>query len=440
MFISFATVVFCLIIAGLYWRRKPSCFPLPPGPKGYPIIGNLFDAPTQHHWVKYLEWSKRYNSDVIHFRVFGTSVIVLNSLKAAQDLVFARSSLYSDRPTSTMLNDLLGWGSLFSFMSYGDAWRIRRRAFWQEFNAYRTLNHRPKQLDTSRDLLRRLLKEPEEFLHHIKYTLAAGVISVVYGFDVKPENDPNITRAEKALEQLNESAISGNFLVDILPVLRYVPSWMPGAGFKSYAKKARPETLDMFNAPYDEACSRIQTGDIDPSVISRILESGNYTSDRCADRDVVRDVASAAYAGGAETSHAVLSTFIAAMLLYPDVQAKGQREIDSYIGARLPNFDDLPHMPYVHAIMLEVLRWQAVLPLSVAHRLTMDDEYNGYYLPKHSTIFVNTWAILRDEEYYPDPDSFKPGRFLKDGKVDPKHKDLIVNFGYGRRYDSFSLL
>lgn len=62
----------------------------------------------------------------------------------------------------------LGWGSLFSFMPYGDAWRIRRRAFWQEFNAHRSLNHRPKQLDTCRDLLRRLLKEPEEFLHHIK--------------------------------------------------------------------------------------------------------------------------------------------------------------------------------------------------------------------------------------------------------------------------------
>ncbi|KAF4575356.1 hypothetical protein EYR36_006715 [Pleurotus pulmonarius] len=178
---------------------------------------------------------------------------------------------------------------------------------------------------------------------------------------------------------------------------------------------------------------RIQAGKSDPSVVSRILESGNYSPNRCADREVVRDVASAAYAGGAETSHAVLSTFIAAMLLYPDVQAKGQLEIDSCIDARLPNFDDLPHMPYVHAIMLEVLRWQVVLPLSVAHRLTMDDEYNGYYLPKHSTVFVNTWAILQDEEYYPDPDSFKPERFLKDGLVDPKLKDLIVNFGYGRR-------
>ncbi|KAF9498856.1 hypothetical protein BDN71DRAFT_1503574 [Pleurotus eryngii] len=109
-------------------------------------------------------------------------------------------------------------------MSYGDAWRIRRRAFWQEFNAYRRLNHRPKQLDTSRALLRRLLKEPEEFLHHFRYTLAAGVISVVYGFDVKPENDQNITHAERAFEQLDESAISGNFPVDILPVLRYFPS------------------------------------------------------------------------------------------------------------------------------------------------------------------------------------------------------------------------
>lgn len=61
-------------------------------------------------------------------------------------------------------------------------------------------------------------------------------------------------------------------------------------------------------------------------------------------------------AGGAESSHLALKTFIAAMLLYPDVHERAQRELDAYTGPQLPTFDDLPHMPYVHAIMLEVLR------------------------------------------------------------------------------------
>lgn len=60
--------------------------------------------------------------------------------------------------------------------------------------------------------------------------------------------------------------------------------------------------------------------------------------------------------GGAETSHAALSSFVAAMILYPEVQKRGQQELEKFAPSRLPVFEDLPHMPYVRAIMLEVLR------------------------------------------------------------------------------------
>ncbi|KAJ8700702.1 hypothetical protein PTI98_003705 [Pleurotus ostreatus] len=63
----------------------------------------------------------------------------------------------------------------------------------------------------------------------------------------------------------------------------------------------------------------------------------------------------------------------------------------------------------------------------------MVDEYKGYYIPKGSIVFVNVWALLRDEEHYPDPDTFRPERFLKDGKINPKVADPIPNFGFGRR-------
>ncbi|KAJ8699050.1 hypothetical protein PTI98_002207 [Pleurotus ostreatus] len=429
-FLIVPALLFSLI--SLYRWRKVR-LPLPPGPKGYPIIGNLFERPTENQWVKYFKWSKEYDSDVICLRVFGKPTIILNSRKAVNDLLSVRSSLYSDRPKSTMINELLGWESLYSLAPYCEAWRARRRASWKELTSGRFTYHRPKQLLYTHDLLRRLLQDPSNFFHHISYTLSASAISIAYGLDVQPAHDPNIERCEAAIGQLNDAALDGNYLVDTLPMLKYIPSWMPGAGFKAYAEKARPKTLDMFNTPFIEACDKIREGGAEQSMVSSGLARGGYSIDDHPDQEIIRDVASMAYAGGAETSHLALKTFVAAMLLYPSVHDRAQQELDAYIGSQLPTFDDLPHMPYVHAVMLEVLRWQAVLPLALAHRLTEADTYNGYYLPKGATVFANTWALLRDEEHYPDPDRFNPDRFLKNGKIDRKLCEAMPNFGYGRR-------
>jgi cytochrome P450 len=62
-----------------------------------------------------------------------------------------------------------------------------------------------------------------------------------------------------------------------------------------------------------------------------------------------------------------LGTFLLAMVLYPEVQAKAQREIDSLCTGRLPDFSDYSYLPYVDAILKETLRWHPVAPLGEIH-------------------------------------------------------------------------
>ena len=79
--------------------------------------------------------------------------------------------------------------------------------------------------------------------------------------------------------------------------------------------------------------------------------------------------------------------FILAMALYPDVQKKAQAELDLHVGSkRLPTFEDYSILPYVRAIILECMRWHAAVPLGVSHYLIADDEYNGYRIPKGTTV------------------------------------------------------
>jgi hypothetical protein len=97
-------------------------FPLPPGPKGWPIIGNLFDFPREMPYIAYKDMGRKYQSDLIYLDVAGTSTLILNSAEAANDLLVGRSKIYSDRPQFTMLL-LVGWLFNFAFMPYDVKWR-----------------------------------------------------------------------------------------------------------------------------------------------------------------------------------------------------------------------------------------------------------------------------------------------------------------------------
>jgi cytochrome P450 len=73
--------------------------------------------------------------------------------------------------------------------------------------------------------------------------------------------------------------------------------------------------------------------------------------------------------------------------------------------------------------------------------LTQDDTYEGYFLPKGTMLFANTWAIHRDETEYDRPDDFVPERFVNNqfGTRHPTsdalddHRRVTYGFGAGRR-------
>jgi len=123
------------------------------------------------------------------------------------------------------------------------------------------------------------------------------------------------------------------------------------------------------------------------------------------------------------------------MLLNPKVQKKAQEELDRVIGkGRLPDFSDREDLPYISAVVREVLRLNPPFPFGVPARATQNDEYRGYLIPEGATVVQNIWAICRDPNIYPDPEAFNPDRFLKDGKIDPSvlnPEDRV--FGAGRR-------
>ncbi|KAJ7454160.1 cytochrome P450, partial [Mycena latifolia] len=419
----------------LYLRRNRSQLPLPPGPTKLPLVGNLFDVPATFQWEKYMEWSKEYDSDIIHLDLLGQSVIVLSSLEAATALLEKRSAIYSDRPDVPMVTDLelMGWDSNVVLMKYGGTWRRNRRLLNETFNVKAARQYRPLELRASRTLLQRLLDHPDAFLDHFYQMAGEVIMAVTYGIHVLPSNDPYITVARTTIETAAVATVPGRFLVNSFPSLKYVPSWFPGAGFKRQTKEWRKAVRAMHDLPFAETKRQMESGIAPRSFTVEHLE-GLGNEDVYYQEQNVKATAGTMFAAGADTTVSSLGTFVLAMLLNPDAQKRAQVEIDSITGGKyLPDFEDEASLPYVSALVKEVLRWRNVTPLAVPHLLTTDDEYRGYRLPAGSMILGNTWAILHDEAMYPDPYAFKPERFLIDGKPNPAVRDPDAAFGFGRR-------
>ncbi|KAJ7257102.1 cytochrome P450 [Mycena rebaudengoi] len=430
-----ALVFSALLYFGLRWRRNRPKLPLPPGPKKLPLVGNLLDIPREHQWEAYQRWSKELNSDIIHLDAAGTSIIVLSSMEAIRDLFELRSSLYSGRLRLPMLVELMGWDFAFAFLNYGK--RSGRKLFHEAFNRSAAKQFHPQETAAVYELLRRFLQNPHDIMGNFRHMAGTLIMDIAYGIKVLPSHDPYIQMAEKAMHDLSNASIPGAFLVDTFPAMKYLPSWFPGAGFKRKAKEWRKVVREVLEKPFHETKRNITMGTARPSFTSLNLHNidESEVSDRTTQESLIKGVAAAIYVAGADTTVSALGTFILAMLANPEAQMKAQSEIDSVIGpGNLPDFSDESSLPYVSAIVKEVLRWRNVAPIAFPHYITVDDEYRGYRIPAGSLVIGNTWAILHDEEVYADPHSFNPERFLLAGKLNPAVRDPdTAAFGFGRR-------
>jgi len=128
------------------------------------------------------------------------------------------------------------------------------------------------------------------------------------------------------------------------------------------------------------------------------------------------------------------------MIAFPEVQRRAQAELDNVIGRdRLPTFDDAPRLPYVCAVIREVLRWRPATPIGVPHAAIDDDWYEGMFIPKGTMCISNVWHCNHDRTVFgEDADDFRPERHLDEqGELlsGPAETNRAghVTFGFGKR-------
>lgn len=175
----------CIVALALYlvgrlaWKKRT--LPLPPGPPGWPFIGNLLEFPSYAPYKTFGAMSAIYGKcipsprnlyavdampgSIVSFKVLGTRYIVLNSLKASVDLFEKKSALTGDRPHLTMACELVGWDNTVVFLPRGDKHRKHRKFFHQQIGTKSSLQsfHHSEQ-EEIKQFLRNTLKNPDDLL------------------------------------------------------------------------------------------------------------------------------------------------------------------------------------------------------------------------------------------------------------------------------------
>ncbi|KAF8917162.1 cytochrome P450 [Mucidula mucida] len=413
-------------------RRRRAELPLPPGPKGLPLVGHLFDRPVRNVYEIYMKWAATYG-DLVYYEVLGQPIVVVSSEEAANELFEKRSANYSDRPSLPMFELMKVNWNLVNFR-YSNTWRIHRKTFHQYFNANQVAAYRPVQLEASITLLHHIITTPEAFFSHVRHNAGSIMLRLTYGYDAEPVNDPYVGVVDKFNRQSSAAANPGSYLIDYLPILKWIPSWFPFADFQREAIAMAPHVVEVRDRPFELVQKDMKQG---KSAQTFVATSLRRIEDQEVDTqntmvEVTKNVAAIVFSAGADTTVGGVLSTILAMVLNPDVLKQAHEELDAAVGRqRLPNFDDRSSLPLVEAIVLEALRWRPVVPINVAHASIRDDVYKGYFIPAGSIVLGNSWALLHDGDVYRNPDVFRPSRFTGEHREpDPTTRGV---FGFGRR-------
>ncbi|KAG2049583.1 cytochrome P450, partial [Suillus hirtellus] len=354
------------------------------------------------------------------------NTVIIGRHKAAVDIMEKQGRALADRPRLVAAGEILTRGQSLVFIHVGDRLRRMRRVLHMHLQPKSADEYQPLQMSQARTLILNILDDPSNFQNHAITYAAATILQVAYG-KTSPTSatDPEVKEARHLISRLRTVLRPGAYWVESIPWLKYLPWYAPQ--LRDEYKRATRLYTDQLNRV---KLQMQRNEDIGPSFSKHLLENGHLYD--LTDMEMAY-LAGGFFGAGTETTATAICTVLMAAAHFPEEQAKVQAELDAVIGReRAPTFADKPFLPRLEAFISEALRWRPLVPFGLPHRTTEDVIWENYCIPAGTTVFGNQWSISRDPEVYPEPDAFKPQRWIDD---EGRLRDDLTFFvyGFGRR-------
>ncbi|NXT38555.1 CP2DH protein, partial [Pelecanoides urinatrix] len=378
-----------------------------------------------------------------------TNLVVLNGYKTVKEALVHRSEDFADRPYFPIYEHL-GYGNKSEgkapdiscssiipgivIARYGHVWKELRKF---TLSTLRNFGMGKKSLEErvteEAGFLCSAVNSEEGRPFDLRFLVNNAVCNVIcttiYGerFDYSEETFKKLLYLFE--NSLNEEAGFLRQLLNEVPILLRIP----GVSQKVFRwQKAFMDFIDMLIDKHTETWNPANIRDFTDAFLKE-MEKGKAAEERGFNYNNLRLVTADLFAAGSETTSITLRWAFLYMLLHPEIQSKVQAEIDKVIGReRSPTMEDQVSMPYTNAVIHEVQRYGAVVPLGLPHMTYRDTEVQGFVIPKGTTVITNLSSVLKDEAVWEKPNEFYPEHFL-DANGQFVKPEAFLPFSAGRR-------
>ncbi|NXN94547.1 CP1A4 protein, partial [Rhinopomastus cyanomelas] len=442
-----AAAVFCLVFLLIQSLRQhvPQGLKRPPGPRGYPILGNVLELRKDTH-LALTKLSQKYG-DVMEVRIGMRPVLVLSGLDTIKQALVKQGEDFMGRPDLYSFQYISNGQSLAFGTDSGEVWKARRKLAQ---NALKTFSIAPSPTSSSTCLLEEHVSKEADYLvtkllqvmekqktfdlnQYLVVSVANVICAICFGkrYD---HNDKELLKVVNLNNEFGDVAASGN-PSDFIPVLQYLPSRTMQL-FKDINRRFSFFVAKIVQEHYT-SFDRGHIRDITDSLIQHCQEKivGEDVHTSLSNEKII-NIVNDLFGAGFDTVTTALSWCFMYAALYPNIQKKIQEELDQSIGReRRPRLSDRGMLPYTEAFILETFRHSSFLPFTIPHSTTKATVLNGYYILKDTCVFINQWQVNHDEKLWKDPSTFNPERFLNatGTEVNRTESDKVLAFGLGKR-------
>ncbi|KAL9273764.1 Cytochrome P450 84A1-like protein [Drosera capensis] len=432
-----APIVLFGIISRL--RRKP----YPPGPRGLPIIGNMLmmDQLTHRGLAKLAE---RYGG-LLHLRLGFLHIFAVSSPDMARQVLQVHDNIFSNRPATVAISYLTYNRADMAFAHYGPFWRQMRKLCVMKLFSRKRAESWQSVRDEVDGIVRGVADSTGRPVNvgELIFTLTRNITyRAAFGTSSTEGQDEFISIIQEF------SKLFGAFnIADFIPFC----GWIDPQGINGRLVKAR-KSLDGFidkiiddHIEKKKANGNVITEEAKDDMVddllafysedtNEVVESDDLQSAIKLTRDNIKAIIMDVMFGGTETVASAIEWAMTELMRSPEDLKRAQQELAEVVGLnRRVEESDLDKLTFFRCIVKETLRLHPPIPI-LLHETAETVEVAGYRVPAKARVMINTWAIMRDKDDWPDANAFRPARFLQEGMPDFKGSNFeFIPFGSGRR-------